>query len=432
MLALGDFNTRVGNIPGLEGNTADTNQNTPMFMNFVTEVNMIIINSLPVSKGLFTRFMDNSGLPGSRSLLDYGLVDGDHQDTVTSFTIDEDARFDCGSDHALLECEMEFGARPKVKDWLYHNVFQYNIPEDADFTSYHSALDNFSASIRLEEFENMDVCQMLPHVSQTLTQSAEKCFGLQVKKKKRGNRLPQSVINLIRRKNETARKYNEAMGTANLLEIERLRCELQTLKEKVKESIVEVKLGQRQKLRNKLLSADPTRKKFWRFLKSQMKAAGNITALKNKESKMVFEQSEIEAAVLEHFEVIFKGQRHPVYVEQAPVDHVQLCIDDIDQLLNNESGANNYLPDQFEKDVCAPYTYLELDKMLKNLPNGKASGYDKISNEMLKHASTKFKHYILIFLNKIIKTGTIPPDMNIGKCVLIFKGGDSLNPAQYR
>ena len=432
VMALGDFNTRVGNIPGLEGNTADTNQNTPMFMNFVTEVNMIIINSLPVSKGLFTRFMDNSGLPGSRSLLDYGLVDGDHQDTVTSFTIDEDARFDCGSDHALLECEMEFGARPKVKDWSYHNVFQYNIPEDADFTSYHSALDNFSASIRLEEFENMDVCQMLPHVSQTLTQSAEKCFGLQVKKKKRGNRLPQSVINLIRRKNETARKYNEAMGTANLLEIERLRCELQTLKEKVKESIVEVKLDQRQKLRNKLLSADPTRKKFWRFLKSQMKAAGNITALKNKESKMVFEQSEIEAAVLEHFEVIFKGQRHPVYVEQAPVDHVQLCIDDIDQLLNNESGANNYLPDQFEKDVCAPYTYLELDKMLKNLPNGKASGYDKISNEMLKHASTKFKHYILIFLNKIIKTGTIPPDMNIGKCVLIFKGGDSLNPAQYR
>ena len=168
VLALGDFNTRVGNLPGLEGNTADTNQNTPMFMNFVTEVNMIIINSLPVSKGLFTRFMDNSGLPGSRSLLDYGLVDGDHQDTVTSFTIDEDARFDCGSDHALLECDMEFGARPKVKTWSYHNVFQYNISDDADFSSYHSALDTFSSSIRLEEFENMDVCQMLPHVSNTL------------------------------------------------------------------------------------------------------------------------------------------------------------------------------------------------------------------------------------------------------------------------
>ena len=102
---------------------------------------------------------------------------------------------------------------------------------------------------------------------------------------------------------------------------------------------MEVKLGQRQKLRNKLLSADPTRKKFWRFLKSQLKAAGNITALKNKEDKMVFEQSEIEAAVLEHFEVIFKGQRHPVYMEQAPIDHVQLCMDELDQLLGHESEA---------------------------------------------------------------------------------------------
>ena len=32
VLAMGDFNPRVGNIPGLEDNTADTNQNTPMFL----------------------------------------------------------------------------------------------------------------------------------------------------------------------------------------------------------------------------------------------------------------------------------------------------------------------------------------------------------------------------------------------------------------
>ena len=32
VLAMGFFITRVGNIPGLEDNTADTNQNTPMFL----------------------------------------------------------------------------------------------------------------------------------------------------------------------------------------------------------------------------------------------------------------------------------------------------------------------------------------------------------------------------------------------------------------
>ena len=115
VLALGDFNSRVGLLPGLEGNTPDTNLNAPMFLNFICEVNMVIINTLPISRGLFTRFMDSSNLPGTRSLLDYGAINSDHVDTVTTFLIDEDARHACGSDHALLECDLEFSSRPNIK-----------------------------------------------------------------------------------------------------------------------------------------------------------------------------------------------------------------------------------------------------------------------------------------------------------------------------
>ena len=85
---MGDFNTRVGRIQGLENNTPDHNQNTPMFLNFLNEVNLMIINTLPVAKGVFTRFLDSSGRPGTRSLLDYGLIDHDKSNTVTSFVID--------------------------------------------------------------------------------------------------------------------------------------------------------------------------------------------------------------------------------------------------------------------------------------------------------------------------------------------------------
>ena len=38
---------------------------------------------------------------------------------------------------------------------------------------------------------------------------------------------------------------------------------------------------------------------------------------------------------------------------------------------------------------------------------------DGISNEMLKHASVKFRHYLLKFLTKIIMTGIVPSDMNM-------------------
>ena len=48
-LALGDFNSRVGQIAGLEGNTPDINRNQPMFMSLITEVNIVIVNTLPIN-----------------------------------------------------------------------------------------------------------------------------------------------------------------------------------------------------------------------------------------------------------------------------------------------------------------------------------------------------------------------------------------------
>ena len=96
VMCMGDFNSCVGKIKGLENNTPDHNRNTPMFLNFLNEVNLMIINTLLVAKGVFTRFLDSSGCPGTRSLLDYGLIDRDKSNTVTSFVIDESARVDCG------------------------------------------------------------------------------------------------------------------------------------------------------------------------------------------------------------------------------------------------------------------------------------------------------------------------------------------------
>ena len=62
-------------------------------------------------------------------MLDYGLIDKDHTHLVTSFVIDENARFGCGSDHALLTCDIKFGARPKVA-WKFQvciTILQYEL-----------------------------------------------------------------------------------------------------------------------------------------------------------------------------------------------------------------------------------------------------------------------------------------------------------------
>ena len=89
--------------------------------------------------------------------------------------------------------------------------------------------------------------------------------------------------------------------------------QLECLKCDIRGEIAGVKLRRRHHIRSKILKADPNRKKFWRFLKSQVKSAGNITAAYAKSGNMVFEQSDIEDAILDYFETIFKGKRVPVF-----------------------------------------------------------------------------------------------------------------------
>ena len=77
------------------------------------------------------------------------------------------------------------------------------------------------------------------------------------------------------------------------MDTERLHAQLEAIKEQIKDLILEVRLGHRQRLRDKLLKADPTRRLFWKFLKNQIKAAGNITAINDKSRKMVFDKEEL-------------------------------------------------------------------------------------------------------------------------------------------
>ena len=88
-------------------------------------------------------------------------------------------------------------------------------------------------------------------------------------------------------------------------DVQAMRDRLDAMKLGIKDDLVSLKLERRHRLRSKLLLADPSRKKFWRFLKNQIRSAGNITASYDSTGKMVFQQDEIEDAVISHFSSIF-------------------------------------------------------------------------------------------------------------------------------
>ena len=259
----------------MEMNTCDTNNNYPMFTNFINQTNLVIINSLPVTKGLFTRFKDSSGQPGSQSVLDYGLRDSESVHTVNSFVIDPDARFDFCSDHALLEATLSFGRKISVH-WQVSEALQFKFTSKSNFSNFQSKLSSLISSVSINDFDCLSTEDMLAILVKYLQDSGTSAFGLKVKKIRRRQQIPQYVIGIIQTKNQLCRRIQEAYITnaPNLNELKQL---LENIKLEIRNEISKIKLKRRTHIRMKILKNDPSRKRFWSFLKNQLRAASNIT-----------------------------------------------------------------------------------------------------------------------------------------------------------
>ena len=356
--------------------------------------------------------MDNSGLPGTMSLLDYGLIDSEHTHTVKSFVIDEQARFSCGSDHALMECIIELKSRMTLK-WEFQDALQYAITDSTNYLSYQQSLDTLSASIPLHEFSKLSCDEMLPHITDTINQSAMKTLGLKVKRKIKSVKLPKAIITKIKHKNSLASSLANAKLHPLTHDIQAMETELGILKAEIRDLICQNRLKRRNHLRSKILATDPTRRRFWRFLKNQISSAGAITAVYDKTGKMVFEQDEVEESVLYHFGRTFAGYSCPVFPATPPPSQEEISISEMNEIISKNTPT--FAPDHFEARICLPYSFNELDQILNKLANHKASGYDSVPNELLKNSSFKFKQYLLLLLNKIIEDGAVPKALNVGK-----------------
>ena len=236
LLAMSDFNTRVGQIPGLEGNLPDVNRNFPMFTNFITESSLLIMNTLPMCRGLFTWFNRDQ-----KSLLDYGLVDTDHVQKISSFSIDEDARFACMSDHALLECEVAFQASPKVSK-SSPDVIRYNFHERSDFKGYTTYLECMLSTINLDSFSRLTTPEMLKHITNNIHGAAMQTFGFKVDRKNKRSTLPKDIREAIDKKQVVAHQLQLSIISKNKEQELKFQREYNKLKIKVDKDISDLRI----------------------------------------------------------------------------------------------------------------------------------------------------------------------------------------------
>ena len=119
-----------------------------------------------------------------------------------------------------------------------------------------------------------------------------------------------------------------------------------------------MRLRRRARLRSKLLLKDPTRKKFWRFLKNHMRGAGKISALVTEEKEMVFDQEKIEAEVLKHFKTRFSASSSPLDKQKInDNEQVTKAMDEINQMLGEKQQDSNPKRDDAQtSSICSLHT----------------------------------------------------------------------------
>ena len=98
---------------------------------------------------------------------------------------------------------------------------------------------------------------------------------------------------------------------------------------------------------------------------------------------------------------------------------------DLTDVSESQDEFNNV--DLNNSNLNSPFTIEELKKGIKSLKNGKASGHDKIVNEMLKSSNDMMISAYVKLFNIILDTGHIPDNWTIGIIKPIFKNKGSKN-----
>ncbi|GBN82892.1 hypothetical protein AVEN_15940-1 [Araneus ventricosus] len=79
------------------------------------------------------------------------------------------------------------------------------------------------------------------------------------------------------------------------------------------------------------------------------------------------------------------------------------------------------------------FSQQEIDDILKNIPNGKAPGYDGIDNIIVKAIFNSFPSLLLDFFNKCLELKCFSDPLKIGLVILFHKTGkEEQNIKSYR
>ena len=188
---------------------------------------------------------------------------------------------------------------------------------------FSKVLNSKLETTKISKFGNLPTDSMYEHILHSATTAGVESFGYRQGIKKKPPKLNANILAEIAARNNLEKELrvmeNSEDHDENLLALKRE--ELKLKRSSVKILLKENKLRKLGKIRSSLLKNDPTKKKFWKFVKTKMFAEANISAVYDSKGNPVYEQDQIEEAVLSKFTEIFQGTRTVVFKPGEKSNH---------------------------------------------------------------------------------------------------------------
>ena len=92
----------------------------------------------------------------------------------------------------------------------------------------------------------------------------------------------------------------------------------------------------------------------------------------------------------------------------------------------------SYIPNNSKSIFMQPVTTQELEKLVNNLPNKKSSGYDNLSNVLLKQIKPSIINPLTLICNNSITEGEFPHDMKAADVIALHKSKERHIVTNYR
>ena len=102
---------------------------------------------------------------------------------------------------------------------------------------------------------------------------------------------------------------------------------------------------------------------------------------------------------------------------------------------NSKTSIEEYLKkiqNESSTMFLTPCTVIEVNNLINKLPNKFSSGYDNISNILVKRLEYLITVPLTIIFNKSLGEGVFPDSMKLAEVMPLFKGGNKYTLTNYR